>query len=223
MILRFWIRRRLDCIVDYGTRMAWGSRLRVLFSTVMVTAIVAACASAPATRFYVLNSVTRDSSLLSADGPSVVIRDVRLPQYLERPQLVTRDGDHKIRLSDEAQWAGNLQQDMVRVLTENLSQQLKSERVFSAPHNGPVKPDFRVDIEVLRFELGSDRRVMLSARWWLVRGDGNILIEAPSTVIYGQVVAERDIETVVASMSSVYAELAQQVARSVLRHGRSTP
>ena len=101
------------------------------------------------------------------------------------------------------------------MLTENLGQLLKSDRVFSAPHNGPLKPDFRVDVEVLRFEQGPDRRVTLSARWWLIRGSDNALIEAPSVSLSGALIDDRSRDALVYSMSTVYGELAQMIARSV--------
>ena len=154
--------------------------------------VMAACSSTPSTHFYVLSSMPPAQSTPASNAKqiSLVIRDVRLPQYLERPQIITRGGDNRIQLADDAQWAGNLQQDMIRVLTENLGQLLKSDRVFSAPHNGPIKPDFRVDVEVLRFEQGADGRVTLSARWWLIRGGDNTLIEAPSVTLNGSAVSE---------------------------------
>ena len=182
--------------------------------------VMAACSSTPSTHFYVLSSMPPAQSTPASNAKqiSLVIRDVRLPQYLERPQIITRGGDNRIQLADDAQWAGNLQQDMIRVLTENLGQLLKSDRVFSAPHNGPIKPDFRVDVEVLRFEQGADGRVTLSARWWLIRGGDNTLIEAPSVTLNGSAVSEHSRDALVASMSAVYGELAQIIARSVSEH-----
>lgn len=182
--------------------------------------MLAACSSTPATHFYVLSPMPTAQSAAAPNAKqiSVVIRDVRLPQYLERPQIITRGGDNRIQLADDAQWAGNLQQDMIRVLTENLGRFLNSDRVFSAPHNGPLKPDFRVDVEVLRFEQGADGRVALSARWWLIRGGDNTLIEAPSVTLNGSPLGERSRDALVASMSAVYGELAQIIARSVSEH-----
>jgi uncharacterized lipoprotein YmbA len=179
--------------------------------------VLTACSSTPTTHFYVLSAMppTQSAAPPAAKQISVVIRDVRLPQYLERPQIITRGGDNRIQLADDAQWAGNLQQDMIRVLTENLGQLLKSDRVFSAPHNGPVKPDFRVDVEVLRFEQAADGRVALAARWWLIRGGDNALIEAPSVTLTGATLGEHSRDALVASMSAVYGELAQMIARSV--------
>ncbi|MBK7685649.1 MAG: membrane integrity-associated transporter subunit PqiC [Rhodocyclaceae bacterium] len=176
-----------------------------------------ACSSTPTTHFYVLSGMShvQSASPQNAKQVSVVIREVRLPQYLERPQIITRGGDNRIQLADDAQWAGNLQQDMTRVLTENLGQLLNSELVFSAPHNGPIKPDFRVDVEILRFEQGVDGRVTLSARWWLIRGGDNALVEAPSITLNGSAIGERSRDALVASMSKLYGELAQLIAHSI--------
>jgi uncharacterized lipoprotein YmbA len=182
------------------------------------------CSSAAVTRYYVLSPVTAGvaEQALSATNVAVTIREVRLPQYLERPQIVTRGGDHQIALADDAQWAGNLQQDMTRVLTENLAAQLKSDRIFSAPHNGPLKPDFRLDLEVLRFEQDPDRRVALSVRWWLIRASDNTLLEAPATTLYGSALENRSYEALVASMSTVYGDLARLIARSIRNYAKAT-
>ena len=182
----------------------------------IVVALLSACASTPSTRFYVLSPLAAaQSAPVSAKPVAVVIRDIRLPQYLERPQLITRDGENRIQLADDAQWAGNFQQDMVRVLTENLGLLLASDRVFSAPHNGPLKADFKLDLEILRFEQGADGRVTLSARWWLIRGSDNALIEAPSVSLNSAPIDKLARDSLVAAMSSVYGELARLIARSV--------
>ncbi len=94
----------------------------------------------------------------------------RLPQYLERPQLVTRSGESQLQFQEFHQWGGNLAKDLTRVLTENLSQLLRSDSVVSAPHTLRVRPDFRVEVEVLRFERAGDARVHLTAKANLVTG-----------------------------------------------------
>ena len=196
-----------------------------LLGALVAVGLLVGCSSTPVTRFYVLSPLgpTETGQAQSTNAVAVAIREVRLPQYLERPQIVTRGGNHQIQLADDAQWAGNLQQDMTRVLTENLTNLLKSDRVFSAPHNSPLKPDFRLDLEVLRFEQDPDRRVELSVRWWLIRASDNTLLEAPSTTLYGTRLDDRSYESLIASMSSVYGELAQVIARNIKANAKVLP
>ncbi|MBP7079784.1 MAG: membrane integrity-associated transporter subunit PqiC [Rhodocyclaceae bacterium] len=193
-----------------------------LFGALVGVVLLLGCSSAPVTRYYVLSPVVASGTdqALPLTNVALTIREIRLPQYLERPQIVTRGGDHQIQLADDAQWAGNLQQDMTRVLTENLAALLKSDRIFSAPHNGPLKPDFRLDLEVLRFEQDPERRVALSVRWWLIRVSDNTLLEAPSTTLYGPAQDSRSYEALVASMSTVYGDLARLIARSVRSYAK---
>jgi uncharacterized lipoprotein YmbA len=139
-------------------------------------ALAAGCASGPPLGFYVVTPLAGPAPAARTPGPGVVVAAVRLPEYLERPQLVTRSGDNRLRLEEFDQWGGNLAKDLTRVMAENLSLLLGSDAVLAAPHTQRTRPDYRVEIEVLRFERAGDARVHLTAKWWLQRGaDGSSL------------------------------------------------
>jgi uncharacterized lipoprotein YmbA len=182
-------------------------------------ALLSGCASDPATRYYVL-APTVPASAAKPAAVSVVIKDVRLPQYLERPQIVTRGGDYRLVLADYELWAGDLRQDMTRVLAENLARLLESDRVLAAPHTFKLQPDVRVEVEVLRFERDPGGKVELAARWWLTRGSDATLLAGKDALIAGTpLAAGAPFEAVVASMSAVYGELAREIARSIQANG----
>lgn len=184
-------------------------------------ALLAGCASDPATRYYVLAATAPASPQApAAKAIAVVIKDVRLPQYLERAQIVTRGSDHRLLMADYELWAGDLHQDMTRVLAENLARLLASDRVVSAPHTLKLTPDVRVEVEVLRFERDAAGKVELAARWWLTRGSDATLLASPSVTLAGAPLgATAPYEAVVASMSEVYGELAREIARSIQAKG----
>jgi len=183
----------------------------------LMAALLFACSTPIVPRYYVLSplQLVADTPTAASRRLSVAIRDLQLPQYLERPQLVLRGGDHRIQLVEDAQWAGNLQQDMVRVLLENLGYFLGSDRVFSSPNSATFKPDFKIDIDILRFERDSTGRVLLVARWWLLRGNDGALLETQIVRLAGDPLASRSNESLVASMSAVYGDFARAVANSV--------
>ena len=186
-----------------------------LIAAAAILALLCGCSSTPATRYYVL-SPTAEAPARRAAAVVVVITDVRLPQYLDRSRIVTRGGDHRLQVSENELWAGNLREDMTRVLAENLGRLLESGRVIAAPHNLRLQPDYRVEVEVLRFEREPGGRVGLSARWWLTRGSAAALLASPGATLFGAPLGENaPYEALVASMSSVYGELAQAIARSI--------
>jgi uncharacterized protein len=186
--------------------------------------LLAGCGSSSApTRYYVLTPLASAPAQATASRDvSVLVTGVRLPQYLDRPQIVTRGGDNRLQVSDHDQWGGNLRQDMTRVLAQNLGRLLGSDRVVTAPHSlRASQPDFRVEVEVLRFERAPDGRVHLAAKWWLSRGDGTLLA-SPGAELSGAALPEAGgVDALVASMSAVYNELALAIAQAI-RAGAKT-
>ena len=188
--------------------------------------LLAGCGSSSApTRYYVLTplaSAPAPAQATASRDVSVLVTGVRLPQYLDRPQIITRGGDNRLQVSDHDQWGGNLRQDMTRVLAQNLGRLLGSDRVVTAPHSlRASQPDFRVEVEVLRFERAPDGRVHLAAKWWLSRGDGTLLA-SPGAELVGAALPEAGgVDALVASMSAVYNELALAIAQAI-RAGAKT-
>ncbi len=175
--------------------------------------------SAPSTRLYQLESIA-DKAGTEANGraPTLLVREVRLPNYLDRPQIVTRGAGYRLHIAEFDQWGGDLREDMTRVLVQNLGRALGSQQVFAAPVDIALRPDYRLEVEVLRFERDADGQVRLHARWWLARGaDLSLLATTEST--FSRASASDSYPDLVASMNMVYAELAHAIAASIRKLG----
>lgn len=184
--------------------------------------LLAGCSSAPATRFYTLAAVAevppagaKDPALRAARHVTLVISDLRLPQYLDRPQIVSRGSDHRLRMSEHHQWGGKLRDDMTRVLAENLGRQLPGDRVLTAPTHISLQPDYRIEVDVQRFEREANGPVKLAARWWITRGSNGELLASPEASFTGAPVAEDDYEALVGAMSAAIGDLARTIADSI--------
>ncbi len=186
-------------------------------------AALAGCAgSDDGTRLYVLSPTAASGAKPMAGGAGpiagVVVAGVRLPRYLDRPQIVTRSADNRIDIAELHQWGGDLGQDLTRVLAQNLSALLRSERVVAAPHALRAPDALRVEVEVLAFERIADGRVRLAARWWLTRGAEPAPIDGTrNTELYGAPLASSaGVDALVGSMSQVYGDFARTVAQAIL-------
>lgn len=184
--------------------------------------LLAGCSSGPATRFYTLAAVAeapqagaKDPAPRAARPVTLVITDLRLPQYLDRPQIVTRSSDHRLRMAEHQQWGGNLRDDMTRVLAENLGRQLPGDRVLAAPIHTALQPDYRIEVDVQRFEREADGSVRLAARWWLSRGPDGALLAGPEASFTGPPVGADDYEALAGAMSAVFGDLARAIADSI--------
>ncbi|MBI5107911.1 MAG: membrane integrity-associated transporter subunit PqiC [Rhodocyclales bacterium] len=191
----------------------------VLAGLVAATSLAGCLGSTPTTRLYMLEPMTERSATESSQQPAtLLVREVRLPHYLDRPQIVTRDENHRLQIAEFDHWGGDLREDMTRILVANLGRDLGSDRVFATPLHAAMKPAYRLDLEILRFERESGGRVRLTARWWLTRGaDAGLLLTREAS--FSGTSAADSYPALVASMSTVYGELASAIADSVRKAG----
>lgn len=105
-------------------------------------------------------------------GLAVGVGPVTLPRYLARPQLARRLEGSVIAYEEYRRWAAPLDEELLRVLGENLRALLPSDRVVVYPHAAPFALDYRVTLDVARFETLGDQEVVLRARWTLLEGEG---------------------------------------------------
>ncbi len=129
---------------------------------------VTGCGSSPPSNHYQLDepAATRLSGI--DRGIAVGVGPVILEPYLDRPQIVIRGAGHKLELSEFNRWSEPLKDSISRVIIVNLSNMLESTRVFQIPRRNKTIPlEFRIEIEIARFdgELGGD--ALLVARWTL--------------------------------------------------------
>jgi uncharacterized lipoprotein YmbA len=138
---------------------------------------------------------------------------VTLPPYLDRPQIVTRASRAKLALGEFDQWAAPLQDTFARVLAENLSLLLGTDRVLLHPWPRTTDVDYQVTVDVIRFDGGVDNDVVLAVRWSLMSVDGKELamrkarFQAPAN--------PRDYEATVTAMSRSLEELSRDIAATL--------
>ncbi|MBI5185847.1 MAG: membrane integrity-associated transporter subunit PqiC [Nitrospinae bacterium] len=206
-------------------------QIRLILTLALISAggILSGClaTNAPDTKFYVLtplgNAAALDAGSGSSGRLSVEVVSLRLPQYLERPQIVTRSSGNRLELAEFHQWGGNLGKDMARVLAKNLSRLLGTPNIAMAPHRPLAPPDFRIDLEVMQFEKDYNGRVVLSVQWRLSRGSDQRLLEARITDLASPAaIAEKDYERTVAAMSELFGELGKIIGEAILKaHGQA--
>lgn len=138
--------------------------------------LAAGCAGSKPSRFYMLSPVSGGPE---GRAPASECRDLAIgvgpvdfPEYLDRPQIVTRTGEDILKLAEHDRWAEPLERNFTRVLAENLSVLLATDRVYIFPWPRSVQVTHRVSVHVSRFDgtLGTD--AVLNARWMLLSGDG---------------------------------------------------
>jgi uncharacterized lipoprotein YmbA len=126
----------------------------------------AACASAPPTLIALPAPPAAPAPAAdSAAGPTILLRHVSVPGYLDGFPVVTGRRGETLIVSTDAEWAERLADAAGRVLRAALSQRLGSGRVLIAG-DGRV-PDAELTVELLALD-PLDGRLTLDARWSFV-------------------------------------------------------
>ena len=168
-------------------------------------------------RFYVLTATIEAPGLpAAADGLILGLGPIKLPDYLERSQLVTRVGANQVVFSDFERWAEPLDRNFGRVLRENLSRLLNTEKIISLPAFVPLAVRYEVPLEVLHFESDDKGVVELSARWAIRNPtDRKLLYTTESRII--ETASANKTEAVVATLSRTVGKLGEEIAAEIRR------
>ena len=102
------------------------------------------------------------------ERPVLALGPVLLPDYLQRPQIVTRGEGARIERAEFERWAGALEDQVTAALVANLSVELDDVAVLGQPW-ALVEPAYRVSIDVEEFSGRLDGYLDLRASWLVMR------------------------------------------------------
>ncbi len=196
--------------------------LRLLAITLCISSLpLTGCSlvkgSPPPIRYYLIDEVTGDQLRDSTAPLALEIRDLFVPQYLDRFHMVQRIGQGELYVAEGHQWGENLRKNLMRVLAGNLSQRLATVDIGTPIVPSVSKPDFRLILTINRFEHDTDGKVRLSARWQLTNQSSSNTVVTRQAELVSQDSFEADnYSGGVQAMSAVFAELSDRLAESVI-------
>ena len=179
------------------------------------------CASSKMARFYTLSPLSapgEPSRTVPAEQRiAVAVGPVAIPDYLNRPQILTRSGPSEHKLAEFERWAGSLEEDISRVLAENLSVLLSKDRVTVLRWGGDATlfpADYRVGVDLVRFEGAIGESVTLAARWSVHREEDKKILSARESNVR-EPVEGQDYDALVGAMSRALATLSREIAAAI--------
>jgi uncharacterized protein len=192
--------------------------LRSLIVFGLFLLLLGGCASSPQSRFYLLQSQVppgqAGATMSSADGAVFGIGPVRLPEYLDRPQIVTRTGRNELQLAEYDRWAEPLKDSFTRVLTENLAALLPSNAVVVFPWPKSAHVKYQVMAEVSQFDGTAGRQVQLIAQWSILDVAANKAVVTKKTGIT-KPVSSGGYESLVAAENEALGEFCGEIAAAL--------
>lgn len=141
------------------------SVILILLSVILFTH----CGSSPPIQKYILTpSIELDTETLSGKENTEItigIGSIEFSEYLKRPEIVSFKGNNELNVDQFNRWAEPLEKNFERVLIENLSRLIPTNRIYIFPWQEEEPNSFQITIVVNEFGMRSDSSLVLDARW----------------------------------------------------------
>lgn len=143
----------------------------------MALLLLTACGRTVQTKYYLLTPTGGGPAGSPGKQLLVSVGPVSLPAYLDRTRIVTRRNSAELDLADGQRWAEPLQQNFSRVLAEDLYRLMGAGKVFVWPTREPAAIDYRVAVDVERFDCDDQGEAILTASWSIYGGKPSGLLK----------------------------------------------
>ena len=187
--------------------------MKSIVSIVLLFALAvlgAGCASTPS-RFYNLSPTAEPGK--ATENYSVAVGPVYIPSTVDRPQIVVNTGPNQVRIEEFNRWASPLQDEIARVVAENLTRKLGTRMVSVFPQATSTGASYRVMIDVVRFESDPGKGVNLDSLWTVRRTKEGASRSGRTTV--SEAAADGSTAGLVAAHSRALGRLSVEVAEAI--------
>jgi uncharacterized protein len=191
--------------------------IKLLF-IVLLSGIMCGCIGGTSQKsvYYIFSASQKLTPVqsISADQ-GVGVGPIEIPEYLKRPQIVTREGENLLNINEFHRWGDSLETQIKDVLIENLSSLLNTPNVGAYPWKSSFTPKYQLYIDFRRFDGKTSESVILDAVWWISgTNDDKQLLAKRSTLI--ESTEGEGYKPYVAAMNKALKKLSQEIAVGIL-------
>jgi len=186
--------------------------LKYTFLLCLVFLILSCAKSSKPVEYYMLDAsvgIDNNQTLKGDEGPMIGLGPIRLPEYLDRFQMVVAVSENKYKLIDGHRWAEKLDQNISLALFKTLPSQLGTDRMIRYPWPQRSGVDFQVKIDILELNIDQDGRSQLIAQWSIKSRDKTILNKRSTFTAQA---STTDIDKMVQAQSECLTKLGQEIA-----------
>ena len=186
--------------------------MRAALAALGLAATLAGCAS-PEPRYYTLATGAAAAPVPAAANPLwIEVAPVRVPERLNRPQLVVADGsDGGLKLLDLSRWSSPLPDELRDALSQQLQASLGAVDTYQQGLSD-VAPVYRVTTEVVRLDADLGQRASATIAWTVRElPDGRVL----SGRTHAELPAPGQVDGMVSAYRQIVAATAADVAAGV--------
>lgn len=187
------------------------TKLTVLATSLLVAA---GCGRSPQVSFYTLTPLAAEQSV-GKSGVELSVAPVTLPELVDRPQLIMLEGNSRVQIMEQHRWGEPLKYAIPRLLAENLSRRLGSDKVSAWPQHASSRGDLRLFVDFQHFESAADL-VRVDAIWELRSVSGQkLMLTGRSKQI--EKLTGSEYQAVIDGYNLALAKVAEDISAAILK------
>ena len=182
--------------------------------------IVSGCLSIPNSstpRFYSLSAVNETQVSKKINLPSDVIigvGPVKIPEYLDRPQIVTKNKEKMVQFAQFDRWGESLDLGLARLIREDLTVMLPGAKLTLYPWNPSIAVNYQVVAEVVQLDNELDKDMHFVVQWTVidVQNSKTVIIKRSE---FRQPIIPQNYSGLAKTLSTACASLSGQIAQAL--------
>jgi uncharacterized protein len=185
-------------------------RIAQTISIALAASIAAGCTTAPS-RFYSLAATSTTDGAPSTPA-TVMVGPVTIPASVDQAEFVVQVAPNRVEVEEFNRWVSPLSDSIARAVAGDLVVLLGTPEVASA-ELANFAPDYRVTIDVQRFESIQGQAAMLEAVWTVRKNAGGEIRSGRS--VAREPVQGQGFEALAAAHSQALAKMSGDIAAAI--------
>lgn len=196
--------------------------MRIRIFCVIFAFLLCGCISVPKSpdpRLYMLQAAGKDNVGQRFDVPSDVIIEVgpvKIPGYLDRPQIVTEDKNKMLKFAQFDRWGEPLNSGLAQVITLNLAQALPGASLHVFPYDSSIPFKYQLILDVVQLESELDKDLFFVVQWSIIDAPKNKMLLTKKSE-FRQPINPHDYTGLTAALSTACVSLSAEIAEALAK------
>ena len=191
------------------------AKARSITFGILALLLLTACGSSPPVRYFSLSTTVASGTQDSDDAVVLGLGPLRMAEYLDRSQIVTRGAGAEMSVDEFSRWAEPLIQAFHRVVSTDVDNMMDDVIVLAFPWESVVRTqvDYRLLGDVIRFDADRSGRVVLETQWGISAVEsGESFVRAHRSRYEAQTGSPNDPAAVASAMNEALSEFSRDIA-----------
>jgi uncharacterized protein len=122
-------------------------------------------------RFYALSAINETQAVNKNNIPAgmiIGVGPVKIPEYLDRPQIVTQNKEKMLEFAQFDRWGESLDLGLADLIREDLTTMLPRAKLTIYPWNPSMAVKYQVVLEVVQLDSELDKDMFFVVQWMVI-------------------------------------------------------